>query len=184
MKKVATWWFDHVARTFLGELPSVEAQDEALMQFELLAQAFKKDSQIRDAFVNATHSFEARARLLKKVLEKQGVPSLVIHTVLLLMREQKLSSLDPFIVRLKKMRDELGLARQVELLVAEPFAVAMHQALHATLEKKWKTHVRLEERTDPSLLGGFELRTDDWHFDASVKGKLRRLKATLIAETL
>ncbi len=182
--KIATWWFDDLARAFLAELPSVETQDEALTQFELLAQAFKRDSQVRDAFVNATHSFEARARLLKQALEKQGVHSIVIHTILLLTREQKLSQLDSFIVRLKKMRDELGLARQVELLVAEPFTVATHQALHAALEKKWKTHVRLEERIDQSLLGGFELRTDDWHFDASVKGKLHRVKTALIAQTL
>ncbi|MDP3794215.1 MAG: F0F1 ATP synthase subunit delta [Candidatus Uhrbacteria bacterium] len=182
--KIATLWLDDVARAFLAEIPSVEAQDEALSKLERLERVFQHDARMRDEFLNASHPLPTRARSLQRVLEKYDFSSTVIHLILLFMHEQKLSQLDVFIARLKKMRDELGLARQVDLLSAESFSEAARQKLHDVLEKKWKTHVRLEERTDPTLLGGFELRTDGWHFDASIKGKFQRLKMALIAETL
>jgi len=53
----------------------------------------------------------------------------------------------------------------------------------ALIEKLFRTKVDLKENIDDSIIGGFILRVDDNYIDASVRTKLRKIRAELVSGT-
>lgn len=52
--------------------------------------------------------------------------------------------------------------------------------IQQTMQKTFEaSSVELQEKIDTSLIGGWRARTEDYLIDASLKGRLDRLKATL-----
>ncbi len=51
----------------------------------------------------------------------------------------------------------------------------------ALIEKVFRTRVDLKENIDESIIGGFILRVEDNYIDASVRTKLRKIKAELVS---
>ncbi|MBK8807372.1 MAG: ATP synthase F1 subunit delta [Bacteroidales bacterium] len=47
-------------------------------------------------------------------------------------------------------------------------------------ENNFKTKIELEEKIDPSIIGGFIIRIDDMQLDASISWKLKELKRELL----
>lgn len=62
------------------------------------------------------------------------------------------------------------------LISAAPLSEDQKARIRATVEADMKTTFILEEKIDPTLLGGFVLRIGDRLFDGSVAYKLRQLK--------
>lgn len=54
------------------------------------------------------------------------------------------------------------------------------EALEKVLSERFQSHIKLVCRTDKSLLGGLVIRVGDLVIDDSVRGKLERLRATLV----
>lgn len=48
----------------------------------------------------------------------------------------------------------------------------------------FKTKVKLEEKIDPEIIGGFILRVDDNYIDSSIKNKLRKIKKELLGSSV
>jgi F-type H+-transporting ATPase subunit delta len=51
------------------------------------------------------------------------------------------------------------------------------------IEKLFNTRVDLKENIDESIIGGFILKVDDNYIDASVRTKLRKIRAELVSGT-
>lgn len=69
----------------------------------------------------------------------------------------------------------------VEVEVASPFPIsdAERARFQQFLETYFKAAIRLQDKIDPSLIGGAVLRSGDWVMDGSVKRKLARLSESL-----
>ena len=69
----------------------------------------------------------------------------------------------------------------VEAIVtsAAPLEEAERAALAERLAALTGQRVEIEERVDPALLGGLQVRIGDRLIDGSVRGRLERLRATL-----
>lgn len=48
----------------------------------------------------------------------------------------------------------------------------------------YSTKVKLEEKIDPEIIGGFILRIDDNYIDASIRNKLRKIKKELLGDVV
>lgn len=70
---------------------------------------------------------------------------------------------------------------EAEVVTAAPLTEAERAALRERLGRLTGRRVELSERVDPSLLGGLMVRIGDRLYDASVRGRLERLRAQLIA---
>jgi len=62
------------------------------------------------------------------------------------------------------------------LVSAAPLNPEFVQKIKSFVEKELNTSFFIEEKTDPSLIGGFVLRVGDRLFDGSVSGKLEQLR--------
>jgi len=65
------------------------------------------------------------------------------------------------------------------LVTASPSEEGQRAKLSSILEKRTGMKVQLQTRTDPSLLGGFVLDTDEYTLDASVNSALNAIRRTL-----
>lgn len=54
------------------------------------------------------------------------------------------------------------------------------QALKKILSERFQRKIKLDYHTDKNLLGGLVVRVEDFVIDSSVRGKLERLRATLV----
>jgi len=57
----------------------------------------------------------------------------------------------------------------------------IRKQVSALIEKVFRTRVDLKENIDESIIGGFILRVEDNYIDASVRTKLRKIKAELVS---
>lgn len=69
--------------------------------------------------------------------------------------------------------------RQVQVLSAFDLNAAQQKDLAGVLKKRLGAEVEMTVETDPSLIGGVEIRTGDLVIDGSVRGKLHKLATEL-----
>lgn len=63
---------------------------------------------------------------------------------------------------------------------AVPLTKMEEQTLKKLLSKRLQSHIKLDHHADETLLGGLVVRVGDLVIDDSVRGKLDRLRATLV----
>jgi len=67
-----------------------------------------------------------------------------------------------------------------KLITASSLGKATEQKIVSVMSKKINGKLEIESNTDPKLTGGFVLEVDNVRCDASVKGKLERIKKELV----
>jgi F-type H+-transporting ATPase subunit delta len=63
---------------------------------------------------------------------------------------------------------------------AVPLTKMEEQSLVKVLSERFQSHIKLDHHTSKDLLGGLVVRVGDLVIDDSVRGKLERLRATLV----
>lgn len=99
----------------------------------------------------------------------------------------KLMAVNRRLLVLPEVRDlferyKAELAKEVTAYVisAVPLTKMEEQALKKVLSERLQSHIKLDHHTDKNLLGGLVVRVGDLVIDDSVRGKLERLRATLV----
>jgi F-type H+-transporting ATPase subunit delta len=122
-----------------------------------------------------------RERLRNAILEitGRGLPAEAGNLVSLLTANNRLSAL-PEIARLfAELETQHQGVRQVHVLSAFELGEAAQKDLAAVLTKRLGAEVEMTVETDPSLIGGVEIRAGDLVIDGSVRGKLHKLATEL-----
>jgi F-type H+-transporting ATPase subunit delta len=118
-----------------------------------------------------------REQLCKAILEiaSTELSTEAQNLVKLLSANNRLSTL-PEIARLfEDLKTQHEGVRQVHVRSAYDLSEVEQRELVAALKKRLGAEVELTAETDPSLIGGVEIRAGDLVIDGSVRGKLRNL---------
>jgi F-type H+-transporting ATPase subunit delta len=133
---------------------------------------------------------------LQRLLESPVIEAGKKTSVLLSIFEGKISSLAKDFIRLvtgNKREDYLdGISRHYIKLYKEekgikiasvetaaPLTNEVRQEMITLIKKTFKAEIELHEKVRNELIGGFVLRVEDQRLDASVRGKLGRIKKEL-----
>jgi len=173
MPKKDAAFLDALATALIEELESFASQDLAAAELLGIETLMREDAAARD-FLTQSGGTAERMQAVAKLFGDRIQPP-VKNTLLMLIREGAMAELPRFLTRYQDMRQRLGKARTVIAESPQPLAAEDRKKLQTILEKKWGMDVSLEEQTVPSLIGGLRLRSGDWQFDASVRGRLERL---------
>jgi len=119
-----------------------------------------------------------KARLFRSAFEGAFSPLSITFTNLVFenRREDYLGGISRYFLTL--LKKEQGIL-DAELVSAAPVTDPVRQSIVQLIEKKFKAHVELAEKTEPGLIGGFILRVGDQQLDASLSGKLKRIRTSL-----
>jgi F0F1-type ATP synthase delta subunit len=80
----------------------------------------------------------------------------------------------------KALAEKQGIVHAI-LITKSGNAGSLADAVRSLLEKKYDTSIDLEEKADPSVLGGAILTIADERIDLSVRGALEQLERSLSA---
>lgn len=171
---------DALAEALLQELPDREAQTRAVNVLSAFAALTESDADVRALFIHARESQDPGMRFLRERLFKTAEPA-AANALLALARHGLMDRVGAFVQRVRERREAGGNGKEVRIESAAPLHEEERERIRRALEKRWGMPVSLAEKTDASLIGGFRLRSGDWQFDASVKGKITSLAKKLTA---
>lgn len=174
-----TVFLDQLAAALIGELPERELQDRAMNELEALSDALHSDQSFRDTLLNPALSVTERKKMLRQSLDGRIQPQ-TLNALLMLLREHRLDDVPLFIDRLRSARLHIADIRDVLVVSAVPLNETERNRLKEVLARKWQTPVYLRERVEPAVIAGLSVTADDWHFDATIKGRMKRLTQKLL----
>jgi ATP synthase, F1 delta subunit len=162
-----------------------ENQEESRVYQEMLQlhRSFQQVNTLTAALLNPIFSNEKKVELLLTAASLSPEckdASTSTRRFLQLVVEKKRTEMMPFIAT--SFVHQYEQAKQItraEVIVAQPITEATEERLRNIVAKRTAGVVNLDVRIDPSLRAGFILQFDDNRMDASLRGKIERLRHQL-----
>jgi F-type H+-transporting ATPase subunit delta len=99
----------------------------------------------------------------------------------ILCRRGRVSSLRAIQVTASQLRDEELGRQRVQVTSSQPLTDAQKIDIAAQLKQSFGKEAVLEEKVDPSLLGGIVIRIGDRVYDGSISGKMQQMRHAVMA---
>jgi F-type H+-transporting ATPase subunit delta len=166
--------------TAIFELASEEKSVEALERdFETLKALIAGSPDLARLVKAPVYTRDEQAKGLDAVLRRMEAAPLTVRIVLLLASKRRLFALTDIIAAFDamvgKMRGEVDAA----VTSARPLGDAEVQELKRVLKAKLGRDARLEQKVDPSLLGGLVVKVGSRMIDSSLRTKLTGIRAAM-----
>jgi F-type H+-transporting ATPase subunit delta len=145
-----------------------------------LAAEIAADPDVAGVLDNPAVPFPARREVLEKVLARR-VSAQALNLALLLARRGRISLLPRVAAEYKRLVDRERGVVVATVTSAMPLEPAELEAIGARVTAMTGARVELETRDDPDLIGGVTVRIGDRLIDASVRGRLERLRDRIVA---
>ncbi len=142
-----------------------------------LAGAVRDVPELRAVLVNPQLDPRAKREVLEAVVGEAD--ELVRNFLRLLAEKGRAGHLEGIQAELERMAAEAEGQLEVELTTAYALSEGEVRALAAKIEQACGRRVELVTRVDPSLIGGMVLRAGSFQADASVRGRLDRMRQLL-----
>jgi F-type H+-transporting ATPase subunit delta len=138
------------------------------------------DPDVAGVFDNPAVPFAARREVLEKLLAGRVSPQ-ALNLTLLLAKRGRTAVLPAVVTEYTRLVDRERGVVVATVTSAAPPAPAELEAIGARLRGMTGSQVELETRDDPELIGGVTVRIGDRLIDASVRGRLERLRDRIVA---
>jgi F-type H+-transporting ATPase subunit delta len=142
-----------------------------------LRDAFDSVDDLRLLLENPEVETRVKEDLLARVAE--GADELVVNFVKLLAEKGRAAELDDVVVEFDALIAAEERILDVELTTAHALSDAEFDRIQKQIEKASGRTVQAERKVDPDLIGGIVLQAGSMRLDASVRGRLERLRHEL-----
>jgi F-type H+-transporting ATPase subunit delta len=158
-----------------GNLPALAAE------IQRMADVYSSSADLRGVIDNPLVEEKSRVAILNEIAQRLSLGPVARNTVGLLADRKRLAIL-PYVAReLAKLSDEKGGLVRATVTSASPLSETYFSRLKEQLEKSTGKKVQLEQKVDPTLLGGIVTRIGDKVIDGSLKSRLAALRESLLA---
>jgi F-type H+-transporting ATPase subunit delta len=149
---------------------------------EGLASAYAGSRDLSEALTNPVFARSKRRDVLVAVLARMAVSPEMKNFALLLFDRERLPYLPAIARELRLMVDEKAGRARATVTSARPLASDQTAELQRALEQVSGKKVVLEQKEDPSLLGGVVAQLGDVVFDGSVRTQLERMRERILSD--
>ena len=122
-----------------------------------------------------------RAAAFDAILEQAGANGTIRRFFTVVSRAARLSLLHDIVATFHELVDEKTGVVEAQIASAQPLTEDQSERLAASLASRTGKAVRLQWRQDPALLGGLKVQLGSTVYDATLRGRLRLLKARLLS---
>ncbi len=152
--------------------------DDFAKDCNLIATIFKNSKELLNAVKSPITNQEKKTALLKAIFSgRVGKP--LEDAMMLLVKKGRASLIPDVMKAFEDILDEQSGIMTVRVESAIPLNESEKQAIAQKLEAVSGKKIRIENKVNPELIGGFTARIGDTVIDGSVKHKLERLKEEL-----
>jgi len=144
------------------------------------ATAIITDARVSPTVESPAVAFSARREILTRLLG-DVIPAGTLNLVLLLAQRGKLGSIGAVERQFTRLVDRERGVVPAQVTSAVPLEPAELEAIGARVRDMTGSRVEIQASVDPDLIGGITVRVGDRLIDASVRGRLERLRDRLVA---
>jgi F-type H+-transporting ATPase subunit delta len=143
--------------------------------FQNLETFLEESPELTGYLGNPLVSADAKHEILAKILKSQ-VNAETFKFLMVLVDRDRINVLDSVITKYLALVYETASIKMIEVSTAAPFSNAQKDTLIQKLKELTNAReIRLIINVDPSLIGGFLIKTESKVLDFSVKNQLRKL---------
>lgn len=172
-RRYARALFDVVARS--GD-PSA-----TLTELRAFATLVATHADLRKTLVAVGLPLSVKTGIVRQLLALQPVSPVVARLLFLILENDDVDELDEIAEDFERRVMDFHHVVRVEVTTAAPLDAGRADALRGALAQVTGRDVRMDTRTDPSILGGIVAKVGSRVFDGSVTRHLERLRARLTA---
>jgi len=137
--------------------------------------------ELRGLFTSPVVSAGQKVAILDKLNVKLGLQKEVRNLIAVLIDNDRIGDVKEVVEAYRaELQERLGI-RQAEIVTARELSAEEQETLLAGVAKLSGARIEPSFKQDPSILGGTVVRIGSTVYDGSVRGRLERLKETLIA---
>ena len=137
------------------------------------------DDELREVMEHPAITYADKEKVLRRAVPNVGARPMAL--VLLMIRRGRPGAVEPMVARFRELlRRERGIAL-AEVRTALPLDDGERRAIAERLRQLTGDKIEMHEVVDEALIGGIAVRIGDRLWDASVRGRLERLRARLTA---
>ena len=177
---------DSAARRYAEAAFQVAERDDTLETWRSdldLAASVAGDDRALTVLANPAIPVERRAEVLTELVGGR-ISTPAQNLVQLLLRRGRMEELPRVAAEFRRLDDRRQGVTNAIATSAIPLTPDEVRALTQRLEQTTGGRIALEERVDPSVLGGLIVRVGDRLIDGSVRGRLERLRTKLVSGAL
>lgn len=157
---------------------------EGRLQQLIAVKEFLESNEKLSTFLSAPQvPLKDKSLAIKKEFSKK-VDSFVMKFLLLLVEKRELWLLQDIVSNFYRLVKKNLNILEVKVITAVKINDALKEKIKSKLETVYQKEIEIEEKVDPSLIGGITLLIGTKMIDASVKGRLTQLKENLLSANL
>ena len=167
---------DRYAAALYGHADEARALDPVVEQMTALGQLIDASPELRRLLDSPLLDVSKARGAVLAVLDAQGFGKIVHDFVGVVANNRRLAQLRSVVSAFAALVAERRGVIPAQVASAHPLTDTQRQQLTARLIEAGYGQVALEERVDPSLLGGLVVRVGARLYDTSIKSRLQRLQ--------
>lgn len=156
--------------------------DEVDRQLGDFAATFTESKELREVFQNPSIKLESKLKLLDAIAPRIGMAGQVRNFLAVLLQNDRIDALDFIVAEYRnEIRARLDIA-EAEITSTRELDAAERSRIEEEASRLAGLKIQATYKQDASLLGGIVMRIGDTVYDGSVRGRLERMRAVLIAD--
>jgi F-type H+-transporting ATPase subunit delta len=155
--------------------------NEVVAELSHFAQLMTQHEQLRDVFASPVLPLDRKRAVLNDILTRLKLLPTSNNLLQLLLNNSRLHELDQVLRALTRELDSRTNIVSAEITTAREISEQEKSMLRDNLKTATGKDVRLQFRTDPSLIGGVVTRIGSLVYDGSIKNHLARMKRRLLS---
>ena len=170
------------ARAFADVVASAHLDAAALdAQFNDFLGTWDGSKELRELFINPAVPALQKVAILDKLNAKMGLQRELRNLIAVLINNDRIGEVGEVATAWRaEMQERLGI-RHAEIVTARQLSEGERSELVAGVGKLAGARIEPTFKLDPEIIGGTVVRIGSTVWDGSVRGRLERLKETLIA---
>jgi F-type H+-transporting ATPase subunit delta len=172
-----------LARRYARALLDIGREEKALRRIleegEAFAALLASSPELREALEAEHVNRRDKQGAVEAAAGKLGLLGSTKNFLLLLAEKGRFAELPAILAELKRMVEEAEGVERVEVSAPSALDGAQREALRAALAERTGKKIELEERVDPSLLGGMVVKVGSTVYDGSVRTQIQKIRENL-----
>lgn len=167
------------ARAILDVAGSTDDAASLLAEIATFGDALATSEDLRGVFATPGIELERKESLVREIASRLGLSDLALRTLIVLTRNRRINDVGAILDALTALINEKRGIVIAEVVAAEELDEAGKSRLAKALSKRFGREVELRLSTDPTLLGGFVAKLESEVYDASVRGRMTRMRESV-----
>ena len=147
--------------------------------FLLISSFLEKSPELRDFIADPHHPVELYVSVINEIFA-QRTESLSSDFLLFLIQKSRLNLLSEIIAAFLKLYHEHHKIAKIRIVSATKLLPEQIDAICKKLKVRWKQEFLAENIIDPTLIGGFKIKSGDKVLDFSMKSQLETFRRQVI----